>query len=311
MKRLLTIYLFYTLFQAALLESPCMKVAYSRTNNVGFRCTELTTLQQHLETAWTNTTTITIFDSNIPNIAGHTFARFGATLLILDLHESGIQTCDAQAFVGLTKLKKLMLWGNKLTYVPTSWFVNMNSLQTLDLSFNFIQWFEYAIFQMLNNLENFYFDYNQLSYIDYNMFAYLGKLKRVKFSKNPWGWPYRARLIWQLENQKVEISDVWEDWNWMNVVIKDCVESGRGELPSDRVLDCVVEKLLAFTYETFSVQERSVRAECSEQTQRLVRCMRPSNATGDTDYETVRRILEDYSTILPPMQRALSPFPLK
>lgn len=105
--------------------------------------------------------------------------------------------------------------------------------------------------------------------------------------------------------------DAWEDWNWMNAVIKDCVEGGRDELPSDRVLDCVVEKLLAFTYGTFSTQEKSGATGCSEQTRRLVRCMRPSNATGDTDYETVRRILEDYSTILPPMQRALSPFPLK
>lgn len=120
----------------------------------------------------------------------HSFVRFGATLVTLDLHESGIQTCDAQAFVGLTKLKKLMLWGNKLTIVPGDWFVNMqHSLQTLDLSFNFIQWIDNAIFSMLYNLENFYFDYNQFSYIDYNMFAYLGNLKKVKFSKNPWSWP--------------------------------------------------------------------------------------------------------------------------
>lgn len=119
----------------------------------------------------------------------HTFARFGATLATLDLHESGIQTCDAQAFVGLTNLKKLMLWGNKLTYVPEVWFANMQSLQTLDLSFNFIQGIDYTIFYALSNLENFYFDYNQLRYIDYNMFAYLGKLKKVKFSMNPWNWP--------------------------------------------------------------------------------------------------------------------------
>ncbi|XP_050456391.1 leucine-rich repeat transmembrane neuronal protein 2-like isoform X2 [Cataglyphis hispanica] len=315
MKHLLLIYLFHTLFEAGLSAetSPCMKITYKQTNNVGFRCTQLTTLQNYLDQAMINTTIITIFDSNIPNVPGHSFARFGATLVTLDLHESGIQTCDAQAFVGLTKLEKLMLWGNKLTFVPADWFVNMYSLQTLDLSFNFIQGIDFTIFQMLPNLKNFYFDYNQLRYIDYNMFAYLGNLKRVKFSKNPLSWPYRARLTWQLENQKVEVSDTWEDWNWMNVVIKDCVESGRGELPSDKVLDCVVEKLLIFAYETFSAQERSSTAGCNKQAKRLVRCMRPmsTNATGNTDYETVRRILEDYSTILPPMERALSPFPLK
>ncbi|CAL1685669.1 unnamed protein product [Lasius platythorax] len=100
----------------------------------------------------------------------------------------------------------------------------------------------------------------------------------------------------------------------MNVVIKDCVESGHGELPSDKVLDCAVEKLLTFAYETFSAQERSSTTGCNEQARRLVRCMRPmsTNATGDTEnYETVRRILEDYSTILSPMKKALSPFPLK
>ncbi|KAL6265261.1 hypothetical protein P5V15_002041 [Pogonomyrmex californicus] len=311
MKRLLLIYLFYILFQVALLESPCETITYKQKNNVDFRCTQLTTLENNLDQAWTNTTSITISDSNIPNISGHSFAKFGATLETLDLHESGIQTCDAEAFIGLTKLKKLMLWGNKLTNVPAEWLMNMYSLQTLDLSFNFIQWLDWRVFQMLPNLENFYFDYNQLSYIDYSLFAYLGNLKRVRFSKNPWKWPYRARLTWQLENQKVEISDMWEDWNWMNVVIKDCIESGRGELPSDKVLDCAVEKLLEFTYETFSAQERSSATGCSEQAKRLVHCMRPRNAIGDTDYETVRRILEDYSTILPPMQRALSPFPLK
>lgn len=121
-------------------------------------------------------------------LSRHSFARFGASLVVLDLHESGIQTCDAQAFIGLTKLEKLMLWGNKLIFVPGNWFVNMYSLKTLDLSFNFIESIDYMVFQMLPSLENFYFDYNQLRYIDYNMFAYLGNLKKVKFSKNPWNW---------------------------------------------------------------------------------------------------------------------------
>ncbi|EZA51723.1 hypothetical protein DMN91_003604 [Ooceraea biroi] len=311
MKRPLLICLLCTLFKIISSASPCTKITYRRTNNVGFRCTGLTTLQK-LEQARTNTTIITIFDSNIPNVPGHIFVRFAATLVTLDLHESGIQTCDAQAFTGLTKLQRLVLWGNKLTFVPGDWFVNMRSLKTLDLSFNFIQGIDYTVFQMLPNLENFYFDYNQLHYIDYNMFAYLGKLKKVKFSRNPWNWAYRARLTWTLENQKVEAPDVWEDWNWMNVVIKDCIESGQGELPSDRVLDCAVGKLLTFAYETFSTQERYSPPGCNEQAKRLVRCMRPvaTNVTA-TDYETVRKILEDYSTVLPSMQRALIPFPLR
>ncbi|KAH0948681.1 hypothetical protein HN011_003392, partial [Eciton burchellii] len=298
---------------AASSVKPCTKTRYMHTNNIGFRCTGLTTLQRYLKQARTNTTVITIFDSSIQNIPGHSFARFGASLVTLDLHEAGIQMCDAQAFVGLTKLQKLLLWGNKLTFVPGDWFINMYSLKTLDLSFNFIESIDYTVFQMLPNLKNLYFDYNQLHYIDYNMFAYLGKLKRVKFSKNPWNWAYRARLTWILENQKVEAPDVWEDWNWMNIVIKDCIESGQGELPSDRVLDCAVEKLLTFAYETFTMQERYSSTGCDDEAKRLVRCMRPvsTNVTTATDYETVRKILEDYSTVLSSMERALSPFPLK
>ncbi|XP_032673694.1 leucine-rich repeat-containing protein 15-like [Odontomachus brunneus] len=311
MKCLLLIYAFYALLETASSTSSCAIITSKHANTVTYQCTELTTLQKYLDEARSNTTNIVIFDSKLPHIQGHSFARFGATLVILDLHENGIETCDSMAFVGLTKLEKLMLWGNKLTFVPGDWFVNMGSLNTLDLSFNFIQGFDYIIFQMLRYLENFYFDYNKLRVIDYNMFAYLGNLKKVKFSKNPWNWAYRARLTWQLENQKVEAPDVWEDWNWMNVVIKDCVENGESELPSDKVLDCAVDKLLAFTYKTLGEQERSGIAGCGKETRKLVRCMRPSNVTGNSDYETVRRILEDYSAVLPPMQRALSPFPLR
>lgn len=122
---------------------------------------------------------------------------------------------------------------------------------------------------------------------------------------------YRVHLTWQMENQKVEVSDIWEDWNWMNTVIKKCVESGWAELPSDKVLDYVVDKLLTFTYETFTVQERSIAMRCNEQAKQLIQCMRPANVTDDAGHETMRRILEDYSAILPTMHRALSPFPLK
>lgn len=72
MKHLLLICLFYTLFEAGLSaeKSPCVQITYTRTNNVGFRCTQLTTLQKYLDQARANTTIITIFDSNISNVPG-------------------------------------------------------------------------------------------------------------------------------------------------------------------------------------------------------------------------------------------------
>lgn len=74
MKHLLLICFFHTLFEAGLSAEPsaepCVKITYKQTNNVGFRCTQLTTLQNYLDQAMINTTIITIFDSNIPNVPG-------------------------------------------------------------------------------------------------------------------------------------------------------------------------------------------------------------------------------------------------
>lgn len=106
----------------------------------------------------------------------------------------------------------------------------------------------------------------------------------------------------------MKYSEDWEDWGWMNVVIKECAESGYGEIPKDTVLDCIVEKLLDYTYQVFSTRMIQQNIECSMKARQLVRCMRPKNGTGNTDNETVRRILEDYTAILPIMSRSLSKF---
>lgn len=272
-----------------------------------FQCTELTNLDK-LDRARKNTTAIRITDSNLLNLPGHSFARFGATLVTLDLHDSGIETIDSQAFIGLTKLETLILWGNKLKWVPGDWFLSTPKLRTLDLSFNSIQLIDYPVFQRLQQLENFYFDYNQLKFIDYNMFAYLRNLKTVKFGKNPLGWPYRARLTWQLENQRVQFTEEWESWGWMNVAIKECIETGQGELPKDTVLDCVTGNLLDFVHQMSGDKATQQIAGCYEETRRLVLCTRTKNTTYNSDNETARRILQDYVTVLSSMSRSLGPF---
>ena len=136
------------------------------------------------EIFWTKKVTIKInkkrkwnLNWKITLLCRHSFARFGATLVTLDLHRSGIETIDPLAFIGLTKLENLLLWDNKLRVVPGNWFVNMYNLKTLDLSFNRITVIDYIVFTLLPNLENFYFDYNQIKIIDYNM-----------FQKNPLDW---------------------------------------------------------------------------------------------------------------------------
>ncbi|XP_017880505.1 leucine-rich repeat, immunoglobulin-like domain and transmembrane domain-containing protein 2 [Ceratina calcarata] len=308
MDRLLNAFFIFNLLASAV-AGPinCQTITNQRDKSVTFFCTELMNLLE-LGRAYTNSTSIEISDSKIAHISGHSFARFGATLVTLDLHGSGIETIDSFAFVGLTKLENLLLWGNKLKYVYRDWFVNMYNLKTLDLSFNSIEVIDYGVFQLLPNLRNFYFDYNQIRFIDYGMFAYLQNLKSVKFEKNPLSWGFRAHLIWQLENQHVKYSEDWEDWGWMNVVIKECSESGYGEIPKDTMLDCVVEKLLDYAFEIFSTNTIQQNVDCAMKARELVRCMRPTNTTSNTDNETARRVLEDYTAVLPTMSRSIARF---
>ncbi|CAK9819076.1 Insulin-like growth factor-binding protein complex acid labile subunit [Anthophora plagiata] len=308
MKRLLNIFFILNLLTNVASDTiNCQTIIEKSGNTVTFLCTELTSLIG-LEKASSNVTSIEISDSKIPNVPGHSFARFGLTLVNLDLHGSGIETIDSFAFIGLTRLENLILWGNKLRAVYSNWFINTYSLKTLDLSFNFIEVIDFNMFPLLPNLENFYFDYNQIKYIDYNMFGYLKSLKNVKFEKNPWQWGFRAHLIWQLENLHVKYNEEWEDWSWMNNMIKECTESGYGEIPQDTVLDCIVAKLLDYTYEIFSTGMIQQNVDCVLKARQLVRCMRPKNGTGNTDNETARRVLEDYTAILPTMLQSQARF---
>ncbi|KAK2582613.1 hypothetical protein KPH14_004900 [Odynerus spinipes] len=310
MKYLFVLSLIFYCFANVSARKPCKIITNKLANTVSLHCTELKTLQKYLDAAPANTTNIVITDSVLSNIPGHAFARFGATLKVLDLHENGIEVLEAQAFIGLTNLNKLILWGNRLKWIQSEWFVNLQRLQTLDLSFNQIQNIDYNVFPALSSVQNFYIDYNELRSINFNMFAYMVNLKKIRFGKNPWDWGYRALLTWQMENQNVDYSSEWDDWNWMSNVIKDCTESGEGEIPSDTVIDCAVRKLLDFTYDTlhFSPIGWANGVGCAPQARRLINCARPINATGNTEYQTIRIILQDFSRILPPMEQVHSLF---
>lgn len=308
MKHLLNaLFIFNLLANVTADPTNCQTIIETRDNSVTFFCTEVTSLTV-LNEANINSTYIEISDSKIPNVPGYSFKRFAANLITLDLHGSRIQTISSSAFVGLEKLQNLLLWGNKLRVVQQEWFNNMHNLRTLDVSFNDIVEIEDSVFRLLPNLENFYFDYNKIKSIQYHLFAYLQNLKNVKFEKNPLNWGYRAYLTWQLENQQVRYGEDWEEWGWMNIVIKECSQSGYGEIPKDTVLDCIVKNLLNYTYEVFSTNMIQQNVNCTEKARQLVRCMRPKNVTGNTDDETARRILEDYTAILPTMSRSNANF---
>lgn len=304
MKRLLhALFIFNLLANVVTERANCRIINKWQDKRVTLICTGLTNLTV-LKEGYSNSTSITISDSRIYNIPGYSFERFGASLVTLDLHGSDIQTISPAAFGNLTKLENLLLWGNKLTTVNYEWFLNMNvySLKTLDVSFNNISMIYDMVFTMLPNLENFYFDYNKIEIINFQMFDYLRNLKNVKFEKNPWFWGYRAHLTWKFETMNVNYGKDWDEWEWMNAAIKECSQNGHGVIPQDTVLDCIVENLLNYTYELSSTEQQDTK--CIREAQQLVRCMRPKNITGNTDNETARRILEDYTAILPTMFRS-------
>ncbi|XP_078049214.1 uncharacterized protein LOC144476330 [Augochlora pura] len=295
---------------AAKAKGPCKTVADRSTASLILRCSQLTNVSA-LDRQSSNLKAIEITDSEIPNLPGFTFRRFSQTLVKLDLHGIGIQTIDQSAFRGLTKLEELLLWGNKLVVLDGALFAETPRLKVLDVSFNQIQVIHYQVFTLLPNLESFYFDYNQIKFIDYSMFAYLKNLKNVKFEKNPLNWGYRAHLTWQLDNQRVKYTEEWEDWAWMNAMIKECAEKGHGEIPKDTVLDCVVGELLDFAHEIFSTETRQQKNECTIKAGRVARCMRPRNVTGNADNETIRRILESYVAVLVPTTKSQGRFSMR
>ncbi|CAL7936522.1 unnamed protein product [Xylocopa violacea] len=309
MKYLLNAFFIFNLLARLVTGSiNCETIIERNHKSVTFICSELMDLTE-LRKVWTNTTSLQISDSKIPLIPKYSFKQFGATLTTLDLHGLGIEIIHSMAFAGLARLENLFLWGNRLKTVTKYWLTDMYNLKTLDLSFNSIETIDYHIFELLPKLENFYFDYNRITFVDYTMFAYLQNLKNVKFEKNPLSWGFRAHLTWQMENQHVKYSEDWENWRWMNIVIKECSESGLyGEIPADTILDCVVAKLLDYTLEIFSTNMIQQNIDCTTKARQLALCMRPKNATGNTDNETARRILEDYTAILPAMSRSMAKF---
>lgn len=107
-----------------------------------------------------------------------------------------------------------------------------------------------------------------------------------------------------MENQHVKYDEDWENWGWMNKIIKECSENVYEQISKDKILDCIVEKLLNYTYEIFSTEMIQQNVDCSMKARQLVRCTRPKNVMKNTDNAIARSIIEDYAMILPEMSRS-------
>lgn len=124
-------------------------------------------------------------------------------------------------------------------------------------------------------------------------------------------------MRWQFDNQNVEYDESWENWEWMSASLLKCVESGRGDLPSDDVLDCATDKLLKFI--EMDIEKPNVNStvafstlvpiKCQSEAKAMVGCSR-SNSPGKSDGFNARKILESLSSALKPMERSQATFQL-
>lgn len=68
---------------------------------------------------------------------------------------------------------------------------------------------------------------------------------------------YRVLLTWQLDNQRVDYRDRWDDWNWMSSAIQQCQNTGYGTVPDIKLLYCGFRKLVEFLNTNLSPPDNS------------------------------------------------------
>lgn len=255
--------------------------------------------------------------------------------MYLDLHNCQIETIDPRAFSHLVNLKNLTLWGNKLTMVSAEWFTDLTQLKSLDLSFNHISYIDEMAFTRMPKLENFFIDYNHMTALNWNVFTYVTSLKRARIGKNPWNWWYeflkhcsffilvhhllqtvahtffkfpfsfrfRAMISRQLDDQHVDYTSEWDDYNWINHVIRDCVENHQARNDDGSVLDCASMYLLR---ERSKISQGLYKVtSCDSEARGLYECtVRTSQAANGTVTPAlaVRRILEGFVGAFKSMQ---------
>lgn len=114
---------------------------------------------------------------------------------------------------------------------------------------------------------------------------------------------YRVRLTWQLDNQRVNYEDDWEEWGWMSSAVRECEENGNGAVPNEAILDCVIGKLLSMEvgnkHSISSPETQKIASEgrCFNEATTLVHCSMKSGPPS----ESVRRSLEGLTATLKDM----------
>lgn len=122
---------------------------------------------------------------------------------------------------------------------------------------------------------------------------------------------FRVHLTWQLIYQKVDFRDDWENWDWFSDVVRQCVETGQGSIPSDQVLNCVTFKLVDFANEKlFHSSNEVLSIPCNTEVSSLFKCTNSTsgNSTAPSKNEAVRKALQGMDKIIHRMEFPMSKF---
>ena len=111
---------------------------------------------------------------------------FGNKLSIteLNLHYKQLVEINAEMFEGMDNLEGLYLGGNKLTSVPLNAFMKLTKLKRIGLHNNQIEELPNGLFKNNVNLETIYLYQNKLKFIGSTLFNSLKKLNIVELDNN-------------------------------------------------------------------------------------------------------------------------------
>lgn len=126
---------------------------------------------------------LTFINSDIPIIPVGTFTHL-PNISELYLNNTGVESIDYAAFVGLGHLRQLHLDNNNLKDIRSGMFSYFPTLQLLDLSANNIQTVADDSLKGLRNLSELYISNNHISSLAGTSFTSLNQLKVLDLSRN-------------------------------------------------------------------------------------------------------------------------------
>ena len=105
-------------------------------------------------------------------------------LIHLDISYNRIRTLSAGTFLGLSRLKTIILIGNPIETVQAGAFSDLIGIHELDISGARLKFLYPGVFQGLLNLDNLNLSFNQIESVADNSFQYLSKLTLLDLQGN-------------------------------------------------------------------------------------------------------------------------------